>query len=153
MAKWTLDLSAYAKKKGVEFKEVRKAYAFALYSSIVQKTPKDTGRAQGNWNVSVGTVDSTVDPSKTTPQYKSPKQFPEPNGDDPIYISNNLPYITKLEYGGYQDPVQKGTWNPKTKQYEVRSEGGFSKRAPEGMVGLTLANNDAIFDAACRSVE
>lgn len=152
MAKWSLDMRSYAKKKGVEVKEVQKGFAYGLYASIVEKTPVDTGRARGNWNVSVGTADSSTDPSKTTPQYKSPKQFPEPNGDDTIYISNNLPYITVLEYGGYPKEVQKGTWNPKTKQYEIRSEGGFSKRAPEGMVGLTIANREAIFDAACRSI-
>ena len=50
MAKWTLDLSQYADRTTKDMKKVRKAFAFALYSSIVQKTPKDTGRAQGNWN-------------------------------------------------------------------------------------------------------
>ena len=143
MAKWSLDMRSYAKKKGVEFKEVRKAYAFALYSSIVQKTPVDTGRARGNWNISTGQVDSTTRPEQKTPQYSSSAQMPEPKGDEPIYISNNLPYITTLEYGGYPKNPKGG--NGKT-------ENGYSKQAPNGMVGVTLANNNAIFDAALRSV-
>ncbi len=60
--------------------------------------------------------------------------------DETIYISNNLPYIATLEYGGYPNPVQKGTWNKKTKSYEQRSANGFSKQAPNGMVGITMAN-------------
>ena len=152
MAEWSLDLTEYAKKKNVEIKKVRKAYAFALYSSIVKKTPVDTGRARGNWNVSVGQPDTTVSEKKLKqPMAKS--SMPDVNGDESIFISNNLPYITTLEYGGYPDPVKKGTWNKKKKQYEIRSQGGYSKHAPAGMVGVTLANNENIFNAAVRSVE
>lgn len=147
-----MDLAEYAKKKQVEIKEVRKAYAFALYSSIVKKTPVDTGRARGNWNVSVGSPDDSVDDSanythsyqkrkkkndkenKVTHKpplrlkYKNQDSIPEPNGDESIFISNNLPYITTLEYGS-------------------------SKQAPNGMVGVTLANNENIFNAAVRAVK
>jgi len=153
MAKWSLDLSQYADRTTKDMKKVRKSYAFALYSSIVRKTPKDTGRAQGNWNVSVGKEDTSVNPSQVTPKYTAISQIPEPKGDEPIYISNNLPYIATLEFGGYPVPVKKGTWNKDKKCYEIRSEGGFSKRAPEGMVGVTIANADNIFDSACRSIK
>ena len=143
MAKWSMDLTKYAKKKGVEFKEVRRNYAFALYSSIVKKTPVDTGRARGNWNITVGHDSFTQDEDKT-PKFKSPDQVPEPKGDETIYISNNLDYITKLEYGGYPNPPKGG--NGKTVN-------GFSKQAPNGMVGVTLANNENIFNAAVRSAK
>ena len=152
MAQWSLDLSKYVDEKKAQIKEVRKAYAFGLYSSIVKKTPVDTGRARGNWNVSIGSPDMSVtDKKRKTP--KSKKSMPEANGDESIYISNNLPYITTLEYGGYPSPVKKGTYNKKTKTYEIRSEGGFSKQAPEGMVGVTVANSENIFNAAVRSVK
>lgn len=148
MAEWTMDLTEYAKKKQVEIKEVRKSYAFALYSSIVKKTPVDTGRARGNWNVSVGSPDESVDdPAAYTSsyskkknenskakrpaarlKYKDTSSIPEPDGDESIFIANNLPYITSLEYGS-------------------------SKQAPNGMVGVTLANNDYIFNAAVQAVK
>ena len=143
MAQWSLDLTEYAKKKQVEIKEVRKAYAFALYSSIVKKTPVDTGRARGNWNISVGHDDTTVKET-TSPQYKSTGQISEPNGDESIFISNNLPYITTLEYGGFPNPPKKDGG---------KTVNGYSKQAPEGMVGVTLANNENIFNAAVRSVK
>ena len=56
-----------------------------------------------------------------------------------IFFTNNLPYIETLEYGGYPNPVKKGTWVKKSKSYEVRSTGGFSKQvAPDGWVRKTL---------------
>ena len=151
MAEWSFDLTEYAKKKNVEIKEVRKAYAFALYSSIVKKTPVDTGRARGNWNISVGSADTSTDDPSSYPtsyrkrqkknaksgkktsrpaaklKYKDPASISTPDGDESIFISNNLPYIESLEYGS-------------------------SKQAPNGMVGVTLANNENIFNAAVRSV-
>ena len=161
MAQWSLDLTEYAKKKNVEIKEVRKAYAFALYSSIVKNTPVDTGRARGNWNVSVGSADESVDENITKSQVpskvkKNQGELDKANGDESIFISNNLPYITTLENGGYPKDVKKGTKvskkGEKPARYEIRSQGGFSKQAPQGMVGVTLANNENIFNAAVRSV-
>ena len=143
MARWSLDLTEYAKKKGVEINEVRKTYAFALYSSIVRKTPVDTGRARANWNISVGHPDS----STTTSTRKTPKSMsslPDPKGDESIFICNNLDYIEKLEYGGFPNPPKKDGG---------KTINGYSKQAPAGMVGVTLANNEAIFDAAVRSVK
>ena len=143
MAHWTMDLNKYCEKNKVAIKEVRKNYAFALYSSIVKKTPVDTGRARANWNVSVGSPDlSTTEDTRKTP--KSKDKMPDPNGDESIFISNNLPYITKLEYGGYPNPPKKGSG---------KTVNGYSKQAPEGMVGVTLANNQNIFNAAVRSVK
>ena len=142
MAKWTMDLNKYAKKKKVEIKEVRKAYVFALYSSIVKKTPIDTGRARANWNVSEGSPDiSTTEDTRTSPMSKN--KMPDPNGDESIFISNNLPYITVLEYGGFPNPPDKDGG---------KTVNGFSKQAPEGMVGVTLANNEAIFNSAVKAV-
>ena len=44
------------------------------------------------------------------------------------FLTNNLPYIVKLEFGGY------GTKNP----VDVNAQ-GFSKQAPAGMVRINLA--------------
>ena len=162
MAKWTMDLNKYCKDKEVEFKKVRKNYAFALYTSIVKKTPVDTGRARGNWNISVGKPDDFVDEDIKKSQVsakmkKNQSELDKANGDETIYIANNLPYITTLEYGGFPSPVKKGTKvskkGEKPARYELRSENGYSKQAPEGMVGVTLANNKNIFDSAVRAVK
>ena len=114
-----------------------------MYSSIVKKTPVDTGRARANWNISVGSPDLTT----TEETRKSPKPMKNMAGnldDESIFISNNLPYITTLEYGGYPNPPKKDGG---------KTVNGYSKQAPEGMVGVTLANNEAIFNAAVRRIK
>lgn len=110
--------------------DARKKFAFKIYSSVALKTPVDTGRARGNWNVKCGTVDTTIDENAKDIQFKSLDDFPTPKKDESIYISNNLPYITTLEYGLYPNPPKKGTG---------KTENGYSKQAPQGMVGVTLA--------------
>ena len=50
-----------------------------------------------------------------------------------IFMTNNLPYARTLEFGKYPTPVKRGTYVGKGR-YEKRSQGGFSKLAPRGMV-------------------
>lgn len=150
MAQWTMDLNKYVKKTKTQISEVRTAYAYALYSSIVRKTPVGTppddpvgGRARANWQIQPGRpATGTLDKTRKTPMPIS--SMPKVEGDESIFISNNLDYIEKLEYGGYPKNPKGG--NGKTIN-------GYSKQAPEGMVGVTLANNENIFNAAVRAVK
>ena len=122
-------MKKYAQARKEQIKDVQKSFAFKLYSGIVQKTPVDTGRARGNWNVEVGKDDTSTSERKTQ-QYHSKDDMPDPNDDESIFISNNLPYIYKLEYGGYgKDGKSNGS----------KTVDGFSRQAPSGMVGVTLA--------------
>lgn len=155
MAEWSLDIDKWCGTQKEKVVEVKKRFAFMLYSSIVKKTPFDTGRARGNWNISVGSPDLTTSDTKD-PKFKNPKSIPAGADDQPIYICNNLPYIKTLEFGGYPSPVEKGTWVKKGKNgpshYEIRSENGFSKQAPQGMVGVTVANAETYLKKAMNDV-
>ena len=102
---------------------------------IISGTPADTGRARNNWFLSVGspsssTTTNTGDGQKIT--------LPDNVLNQKIYLTNNLPYIGTLEYGGFPDPVKKGSYIKKSKSYEKLSSGGFSKQAPNGWVRKTL---------------
>ncbi len=86
-------------------KLVRKV-ALAVDASVVLATPVDTGRARANWQVEInnaadGTLNEPSDPGsgarqaiedgkKTVEQYKI---------GDTIHITNNLPYIARLNEG------------------------------------------------------
>ena len=83
--------------------------AFEAYNGVTLKTPVDTGRARGNWNIGAGSPDLS-----TTEQTSSPRpSLAKGDGEKVIYITNNLPYIERLE-------------------------DGWSKQSPSGMVGLTM---------------
>lgn len=115
---FNVDLEKFAKATDLELETVVRKVAFDLYKGITQKTPVDTGRAKGNWNIGLGTIDSSVNQSATsTPQGQVGfANLPrEGAGKRPIYITNNLPYINKLENGS-------------------------SKQAPTGMVALTMSS-------------
>ena len=94
----------------------------------------------GLFNVVMGTPSSktTTSKSKGLGAIRSIRQMPDHVFNNKVYFTNNLPYIESLEYGGYPNPVKKGTWDKKKKQYVKRSEGGFSKQAPGGWVRTTL---------------
>ncbi|HSW45775.1 MAG TPA: HK97 gp10 family phage protein, partial [Phycisphaerae bacterium] len=91
---------------------------------LVMKTPVDTGRARGGWQVSIGRPpagqadrkdragDATIlAGSGVIDEIKTPVK---------CVLGNNVEYIEKLEHGG-------------------------SKQAPNGMLGLTVDELSAMF--------
>lgn len=86
-------------KKAIDEAVRKKHLAVMIYldRNIVLATPKDTGRAQGNWIASIN------NPSKTV------KKIARKQNNTPIisrikpysksYLSNNLPYIQRLNNG------------------------------------------------------
>lgn len=142
MAEWSLDIEKWCGTQREKVVEVKKRFAFMLYSSIVKKTPVDTGRARGNWNISVGSPDLTTSDTKD-PKFKNPKSIPAGADDQPIFITNNLDYIRKLEFGEYPNP-------PKNKS--GKTVNGFSRQAPQGMVGVTVANAETYLRKALNDV-
>lgn len=100
-----------------------------VLSRIVQRTPVDTGRAAGNWNVSQDEPDFSVEdaPSRQVPG-EADVHAVRAGGE--TYIVNGVPYIEALEYGLYPNPPAAGTG---------KTAGGFSTQAPQGMVRVTVA--------------
>ena len=94
---------------------VQKRIAFDLFGRIIKKTPVDTGRARASWTIAGGQADRAVAPVGQTayPIPQVPLGLPLTPGE-PIWISNNLPYIVRLEEG-------------------------HSKQAPAGMVAVSIA--------------
>lgn len=130
-AGFNADLNAFADALELELDQVVRKIAFEAHSSVSKKTPVDTGRARANWNLSAGSIDNSTVPEmgKGTGEHKgqsSPPSSPSPkavemkqgDGEDVIYITNNLPYIGVLEDGS-------------------------STQAPIGMVAVTMAEIEA----------
>lgn len=124
---FTLDLRKFAEKAGNAADLVIKKICLDLTSSIVLKTPVDTGRARANWQASVGQPNNSITTSTdksgraaisaaSTAANKAPGKI--------FYLTNNLSYIASLEFGLYSA-------GPKT-------IGGFSNQAPNGMVRISI---------------
>lgn len=88
--------------RGESDKVVRTA-TLELFSGIIKSTPVDTGRARGNWQTSVGqpqggTLERTgMEAALTEVQATVPE-----GAGQVVYLSNNLPYIERLENGWSQ---------------------------------------------------
>ena len=98
-------------------------------TEIVQGTPVDSGRARNNWFLSVGSPSGATTTSKSSglATIRQLRKMPKRVLGRKLYFTNNLPYISKLEYGGY--PVPGGD----------KTAGGFSLQAPDGWARKTLA--------------
>jgi len=117
MKSWNLaikDISEYPEK-------VVRGTLLSMGSKIIKRSPVDTGRFRGNWQFTfaapaMGQVSSTTAPNgelmQAVKNWQSGYEF---------YMTNNLPYGERLEYG-------------------------WSKQAPQGMVRVTLVEYDMIIE-------
>ncbi len=127
-------IDRFAAKVGVSLDVAIRRVALEVYNLVTLKTPVDTGRARASWNLTRGQVDLSVvpDPGNTKlgsafiearhaeyiAKLGSAKLIAAGGGIsayliEPIYITNNLPYVIYLESGS-------------------------SKQAPQGMVAITV---------------
>lgn len=112
----------FAEKIGLDIALVTTTLAIKCNDGFVERTPVDTGRAQSNWFLSVGspTKKTTASTTKTEPDYTLIK------GDQTVYIQNSLDYIEALE-------------------------NGHSQQSPFGMVGITMRRIQAEIDAGLKT--
>lgn len=112
--------------------------------NIAGGTPVLEGRARNNWFLTTGTPfggTTTTTSGNESYVYRMPSMVLGKK----LYFTNNMPYINLLEYGGYPNPVKKGTYNKKTKQYEKHTLFGYSDQAVGGWVrGEMLMMRSAI---------
>ncbi len=104
--------------------QVTRLVALETLSRVVMKSPVDTGRFRGNWQVSVGgratgTL-ARLDPSGQQTIAAGAAVIAHLDRPAMIFITNNLPYANRLE-------------------------NGWSKQAPAGMVAVTIAELNAHF--------
>lgn len=136
MGAFTLQLEEFAKKAGANAELVVRRVGIDVFSSVIRKTPVDTGRARANWTAKVGSPSGVISDAIDKGKYGS-----DPSGasvskanaalagfeiGQAIFITNNLPYAQRLE-------------------------NGYSTQAPSGMVRLTVVEfNDFVRNAVAR---
>lgn len=127
------DLAKLCAAAGDKAELVVRKVALDMGGSLIDLSPVDTGRFKNNWVTSVG--------YKSVAAVGSAKGGGDGSiymmrdvigrwkvGDKSIYITNNLPYAQKLEYG-------------------------HSKQAPSGMVRITVQRFEQAIAKAAREVK
>lgn len=89
--------------------ELVRRVALLVDSAVVLQTPVDTGRARANWQASVGEAKSGTLPAPASPGLgvtqaleSAASAVASYKGQVAIHITNNLPYIQRLNEGHSQ---------------------------------------------------
>ena len=126
MAGFVDDVKKWEKKTADKLDLATRQIALQIFARIVLKSPVDSGRFRGNWQVAIGSApDGTLeldDKTGTATITKGTATSLGMNAGDTIYFANNLPYAQRLE-------------------------GGYSQQAPAGMVALTVQEFQSIVAA------
>jgi len=119
---FALQVQDFAKAVKVRSDVVLQKISLEVFKSVVLRTPVDTGRARGNWLLTIGTpAKSTVDRKDKAGSLTIQSAVvaaKKANSEQSVYITNNVSYIKALE-------------------------NGKSKQAPSGMVAVTMASIEA----------
>jgi len=130
MADFALDIQKFAESFEDGAEHAVRGTSIKLFGEIIRTTPVDEGRARANWFVTGQKPSVKLTSNEDVSRNGSDTAFAAAVAVDKlddwsvITLTNNLPYINKLELGGYGD-------GPKT-------TGGYSKQAPVGMVKVNV---------------
>ena len=133
-----------------DVEKVTKYFAFETLRRVVKRTPVDTGRARGGWQVTLNTpaagsgTSSDAEGQGTVTSGASVISAAKPF--QVIWISNNVEYIRILEEGAFEppNPGKSKTGGSSSKAGRAARKGkvlvrnGYSTQAPKGMVAVTL---------------
>lgn len=124
MSGWSIPIERIAERAGLQLDTVARKVTFDLFRSVVEKSPVDTGRFKGNWNVSRVTPNFTVsDAANAARGDAEARKALSLAAGSVVYLSNGLPYARRLEYGwSGQAPVGMV-------RLSVREFGAFVQRA------------------------
>lgn len=112
----------FVKKTDASMSDIVSASAIELFTNVVIGTPVRDGYAKGGWKVTFTTPSVKVVERQDPTGSKAINEINtkiDGSGRDEFFLTNNLPYIERLEYG-------------------------YSDQAPEGMVRISVAKWDSI---------
>lgn len=150
-------------------KDVVTRVSLEALSKIVMRSPVDTGRFRGAWQVTLGSPATTEtgarDPAGGATIENGQRVILEAPPFPFLIIANPVPYGPVLEFGGYDPPNPLDTPEAMKKRARGRTPaqradaqrllgnegatkvaGGFTKQAPQGVVGITFTELVALLD-------
>ena len=133
MTRFEVELEAAIRRTGLKAETLTRKIALELFKRVILKTPVDTGMARGNWQTSTASPLSSsiirADRAGQTVVADMTAKVAAWNTKQAVFLSNSLPYIRKLEYGGFPISPKRG---------KGKTFAGFSRQAPAGMVRISV---------------
>lgn len=136
---WDIPPSVFADVVIDDVDKMYRGFLITCWNDIIIKSPVDTGAYRGNHILSFGSPDYTYDMNEKGVMAMGVTLAGVPKGKFPTaYIQNNLPYAAVIEFGGYPNPPKRGSYDKKEQKYVIKSTGGYSKHAPQGVYALAF---------------
>ena len=117
--------------------KIKKAFV-GLSTDIIMDTPVLSGRLRNNWfpSVNQGTNKTTKYTGEKGAAATSRVSAVKFKLGDTLYLTNNLPYAERIEFGLYPSPSKTG-----------KTVGGYSVKSPQGMVRKNIIKWSKYFNA------
>lgn len=129
MGQFTLDLTRIVNKYKARMDVVVQKVTLDIFSSIIFKSPVDTGMFRGGWIATVGNysrdLTEILDRNGSIAVTNMSGLVSRTAAGNVVYMVNNLPYSIRLEYG-------------------------YSKQSPNGMVRTTITEFQDYVSKAAR---
>jgi len=107
------EINKFAEKTAKQQDQYVRSICFHLLKQIVDGTPVDTGRAKGNWQTSINNPSTMATENKDKDGARTiaagSADIAKATGRI-FYISNNLPYIRRLEFDGWSKKQAPHGW-------------------------------------------
>ena len=127
---FALQVENWEQRTTEELRTIMRKVALELFTRVIMRSPVDTGRFRGNWQVEIGSPASGVldrfDVSGSEAISEATSVVERWEGDTAIFLVNNLPYAMRLE-------------------------DGWSGQAAQGMVRVTLQEHPQIVEQEART--
>lgn len=136
-----------------QYAAFKQKLALELLRRVVLKTPVDTGRARGGWQVAVGKIPTGGDDQPDSTGHQTIlagamklRSAPLASAFLTAYVANNVSYIRVLEEGGFVPADPGPSKDPrKGRKGRVLVKGGYSVQAPQGMLAVSLQELGLLF--------
>jgi len=107
MASFSSDIAKYAKKTGLSIDNAVIAVCAEASTSIIKRSPVDTGRFRSNWFASINDISTQTSETRTEGEAIADSILKAQKASGAIFtLSNNLPYAIKLEFGSSKQAPQ-----------------------------------------------
>lgn len=125
------DVAKWTAKTEAKIETAIRKIAIDVFAEVIMRSPVDTGRFRGNWQVAIGSAPSGTleidDKAGTATLSAVQAKAMGLRAGETIFLINNLPYARALEYG-------------------------LSQQAPGGMIRLTVQRWKPIVEAVGREL-
>ena len=127
-AQFSMAIAKFANDSSRNLNDVVRGVVLEIGTRIVQRSPVDTGKFRGNWQIAAGGPDiRTNEPFDKQPLGSAPSAttFNRWQGEvnaatigSTFHITNSLPYAVRLEYEGWSQQAPAGMVRVTMLEYE-----------------------------------